>query len=115
MGMELVIYKARNHEVFKHEYWNNPEVEEVFYGCKATHFVNYCNFIPKGYEDGEFFEISVENVENMIEVACEYKNYWGNYNDVPKLCELRDMMYAEINGYEEGGPKPMKYYMEWDY
>lgn len=114
MGMDLRIWRARNSKVFEHEYWNNPDVEEVFYGRKAWHYPHHCNFIPEG-NDGEFIELSIENVENMIEVACQYRNYWDNYDDVPKLCELRDHMIAEANGYEEGGPKPLHYYLEWDY
>ena len=115
MGMDLYIYSARNHEVFKHEYWNNPDVEQVFYARKAWHFPEHCDFIPKDYESGEMFEITPENVENMINVACHYRNYWGEYSDIEKLCLLRDHMEMELNRYEETGQKPMHYYMGWDW
>lgn len=116
MGMDAFIFKARTRKVFSEEdWWNNPEVTEEWYARKPWEILNHCNFIPRDYESGDFIELTVENVENMIEVACQYRNYWGNYDDVPKLCELRDKMIAEINGYEEGGPTPMHYYLEYDW
>ena len=111
MGMDLGIYRARNHEVFKHDgWWDNPNVEQVFYGRKAWHYPNHCDFIPKDYENGDFFEISVENVENMIEVACHYRNYFDTYDDIPQLCELRDRMIEE-----EEEESSYKYFIEWDW
>lgn len=37
----------------------------------------------------------------MIKVACAHRNYFDTYDDVPKLCELRDK-YEEL---EEEGKK----------
>ena len=91
MGMDLTIYSARNHEIFKHDgWWNSPEVEEKYYSCKFFELFNNCSFIPNTYENNEFLEINHENLEEMISIACMYRNYWGTYDDVPKLCELRD-------------------------
>lgn len=91
MGMDLIVWKARNHEVFKHEGWySNGEVEEMYYARKFWDMAYHCNFVPADYENGEFIEIDKDDVEEMIRVACEYRNYWDNYDDVPKLCELRD-------------------------
>ena len=97
MGMDLAIYSARNHEVFKHDkWWDNPDVVEEFYGRKAWHYIDHCSFIPHNYfEEEKFLELSIENVEEMIKVGCEYRNYWNDYKDVPKLCELRDKMNEE--------------------
>ena len=91
MGMDLTVWKARNHEVFKHEGWySSGEVEEMYYARKFWDMAYNCRFVPAHYENGEFIEIDKDDVEEMIRVACEYRNYWGNYDDVPKLCELRD-------------------------
>lgn len=114
MGMDLSIHSARNHEVFKHDWWNNPEVEEEFYGRKAWHYPDYCRFIPKNYESNDLIELTIENVEEMIDVACKYRNYWGTYDDVPKLCELRDKMMTEEE-YDNTDCKPRKYFLHYSY
>jgi hypothetical protein len=91
MGMDFNIYAARNHEVFNHEdWWNSDQVEEKFYSRKAWHFVHNCPFISKDYTESIAIPIDKEQLEEMIKVACENRNYWGDYKDVPKLCELRD-------------------------
>ena len=109
MGMDLTIWKARNHEVFKHDNWyTNGEVEEKYYARKFWDMVYNCRFIPKDYENGEFIEINKDNLEEMIRVACEYRNYWDNYDDIPKLCELRD----EYDMIIESG---YKLYFEYNY
>ena len=41
-------------------------------------------------KDASTNDVTKDDVEEMIRVACEYRNYWGNYDDVPILCELRD-------------------------
>ena len=111
MGMDLNIYSARNREVFKHEgWWNSDQVQEEFYARKFWDLVDNCSFIPKDYESGEFIEITVDNLEEMIKVACNYKDYGGTYNSVPKLCELRDKAIAwEIN------EDPRKLFLEYDW
>lgn len=91
MGMDLNIFAARNHEVFKHEgWWDSEHVEQKYYSRKYWDLVQNLSFIPKNYESGEFIEINRDNLEEMIQVACKYCNYWGKYDDVPVLCELRD-------------------------
>lgn len=90
MGMDFTIYSARNREIFKHDgWWNSDQVQEEFYSRKAWYLVDNCAFIPK-IEDECPIEVTEENLEEMIKVACHNRNYWDNYNDVPKLCELRD-------------------------
>ena len=109
MGMDLSVYRAKNHEVFKHEgWWKSEEVTEEYYARKFWNLVEHCSFIPKDYESGEFIELTEENVEEMIQVACKYKNYFDNYDDIPKLCEMRDRM-EELQ--EEG----YKFYLEYDW
>ena len=95
MGMDFNLYSARNHEVFKHEGWyNSDQITEEFYSRKAYHFVRECPFIPNNEEDCPV-EITLENLEDMIKVACSEPNYWGTYSDVPELCMLRDR-YEQI-------------------
>ena len=100
MGMDLNIYAARNHEIFKHDgWWDNENVIEKYYSRKYWDMVYNCSFIPREY-DGEFILLTKENLEEMISIGCEYRNYWDNYNDVPKLCELRDEFEnLENNGF----------------
>ena len=111
MGMDLNIYSARNREVFKHDNWYDSEqVQEEFYARKAWHFPEHCNFIPYNYENGSFIEVTLENLEEMIKVACEHRNYFDTYDDIPKLCELRDKYKEWI---ENGDPR--KLFLEFDW
>lgn len=111
MGMDLNIYSARNREIFKHEgWWDSEQVQEEFYARKAWHFPEHCSFIPKDYENGSFLEMSLENLEEMIKVACAYRNYFDNYDDVPKLCTLRD----KYNEWIENDEK-RKLFLEYDW
>ena len=109
MGMDFHLWKARNSEVFKHDEWyNSPEIEEVFYGRKAWHYPEYCSFMKIKYESGEFLPMTRKNLEEMIRVACEHRNHWDNYDDVPQLCEIRDQWdELENAGY--------KIFYEYDY
>ena len=117
MGMDANIWSARNSEVFKHDgWWNSEQVVQEWYGRKFWSLVEYCSFIPTGADaNGDFIEITIENVEEMIRVACEHRNYWDNYDDVPKFCMLRDKMRAEQEQCEENGEVPRKYFFEYDY
>ena len=109
MGMDLTVWQARNHEVFKHEdWWDSKQVKEKYYSRKFWDLVHNCRFIPGDYDSGTFLELTKDNIEEMIRVACEYRNYFGNYNDVPKLCELRD----EFDSIIESGEK---LYLEYDW
>lgn len=111
MGMDLNIYSARNREVFKHDgWWNSDQVQEEFYARKFWDLVDNCSFISKDYENGEFIELTLENIEEMIRVACTYRDYFGTYNNVPKLCELRDKYIAW-----ETDEDPRKLFLEYDW
>ena len=111
MGMDLYIYSAPNHETFKHEsWWESEQVQEEFYARKFWDLVENCSFIPDDYENGDFIELSLDNLEEMIRVACVYKDYFGTYNNIPKLCELRDK-YIKWETYEV----PRKLFLEYDW
>lgn len=120
MGMDCYLWSARNHEVFKHDgWWNSGQIKEEWYSRKCWDLVLHCSFIPKDYESGDFLELSRENLEEMIKVACQYKNYWGNYNDVPKLCEIRDKFFGgysdETDEDDEDEAEDRKLYLEYDW
>lgn len=90
MGMDFYIYSGRNHESFKHdEWWNNKDIVERFYTRKPWGWVEECSFFPYDYQ-GEYIQMNKENLEELIGIACKVRNYWDTYDDVPKLCELRD-------------------------
>lgn len=111
MGMDLNIYSARNREVFKHDgWWDSKQVQEEFYARKFWDLIDNCSFIPKDYENGDFIELTLDNLEEMIKVACTYKDYFGTYNSVPKLCELRDKYIGWIED-----EKPRKLFLEYDW
>lgn len=37
-----------------------------------------------------FVITSKQEIEELISIATHYRNYWGTYDDVSKLCEVRD-------------------------
>lgn len=114
MGMDFNIYSARNHEVFKHDnWWESPQAQEEFYARKCWDLVNHCSFIPQDYESGDFIELTLENLEEMIQVACKYRNYFDNYNDIPKLCELRDKLEYWENNPDEADGRKLFYEYDW--
>ena len=111
MGMDLNIYSARNREVFKHDgWWESDQVGDEFYARKFWDLVENCSFIPYDYEPGDFIELSLENLEEMIKVACKYRDYFDTYDNVPLLCELRDK-YREWQENED----PRKLFLEYDW
>ena len=111
MGMDINIYSARNREVFKHKgWWDSEQVQEEFYACKFWDLVDNCSFIPEDYQSGDFIELTEENLEEMIKVACTYKDYFGTYNNVPILCELRDKFIAWKEDED-----PRKLFLEYDW
>ena len=109
MGMDCYIWSSKNHEVFKHgHWWDSEQVTEEWYSRKPWDLVQNCSFIPKNYESGDFIELTKENIEEMISVACHYKSYWGNYDYVAELCELRDK-------FDEGRKNGKIYFLEYDW
>ena len=54
--------------------------------------------------------LTCRNLEEMIKVACVYKDYFGTYNNIPKLCELRDKYIAW-----EADEVPRKLFLEYDW
>ena len=91
MGMDLYIYRARTKKVFDfNEWYNSEEITQIFYARKWWSLVENCSFIPKDYENGDYIELTKEDLEEMIAVACHNRDYFDSYKNVPMLCELRD-------------------------
>lgn len=106
--MDFNIYSAPNHEIFKHDWWNNPLAKQEFYARRFWGLVNNVTFIPSDYKSGDWIELDKDMIEEMITVACHYKDYFDTYNNIPKLCELRDR-FDEL---EENG---RHLYFEYDF
>ena len=109
MGLDVNIYRARNHKVFKDEKWYDSEaVTEVYYARKFWALIENASFLDVKDDCGAFIELSRENVEELITIATHNADYFDGFETVPKLCEiLRNFDENEENGYH--------YYMEFDY
>ena len=109
MGMDLYIFRARTKKAFSEEDWYNSEsVTQLFYARKWWDLVDHCSFIPKDYESGDYIQLTKENFEEMIKIACEYKDYFDSYQNIPRLCELRDT-------FDDDEEKGYHYYLEYDW
>jgi len=109
MGMDLYIFKARTRRAFEAEGWyDSPSVTEELYARKWWSLVENCSFIPHDYESGDYIKLTKENFEEMINVACHHTDYWDSYQNVPKLCELRD-------AFDEATEEGYHYYLEYDW
>lgn len=109
MGLDVNIYKARNHKVFESENWyDNENVTEVYYARKFWSLIQEASFIDVKEDCGEWLELTRENIEELITIATHNKDYFDGFNTVPKLCE---MLYNFDEIEEEG----YHYYMEFDY
>ena len=109
MGLDVNIYRARNHQVFKTEKWyDSKAVTEAYYARKFWALIEQASFLNVKDDCGEFIELSRENVEELINIATHNADYFDGFETVPKLCEiLRHFEEDEENGYH--------YYMEFDY
>ena len=90
MGMEAYIFRARTKKVFDTDDWyNNTEVTEMWYARKFWDLINRLSFLRKeNYAAGQFFQLTKDNLEEMIQIATHYQDYWGSFDSVPKLCEI---------------------------
>lgn len=115
MGMDFHIYSARNREVFKHDrWWDSEQVQEEFYARKPWDWVENCDFIPSDYESGDVIEVTRENIEELINVACHYRDYFDTYSNVPALCEIRDKFFGYCDNDDEA-IKDRKLFLRYDW
>lgn len=100
MGMDLYIRR------YKNKGSANEQVIEEFYSRKFWELLE-ASFIDKDLKEGYVKTpiTSIDQINELISIATEYRNYWGNYEDLPKLCEVRD-------DFEEMSQNGWNYYLE---
>jgi len=109
MGLDINIYRARNHKVFSNEDWYNSDaVTEVYYARKFWTLIEQASFLNVNDDCGEFIELSRENVEELINIATHNADYFDGFTTVPKLCEI-------LRHFDEDEEEGYNYYMEFDY
>lgn len=85
--MDLSIGRQKTHNL-------DEEWEELYYARKfwelldADFIKEYSDTRPDGYVNA-WIE-SEEDWNELIEIACSHRDYWGTYDTVPKLLEARD-------------------------
>lgn len=100
MGMDLRLVTAHSKkELEQDNFWSimaenkiNDKYEkpaEVYYARKFWDLYKNLSF-TNDYECGEYIPLRKEQVEEMLRVACQYRDYWDSFNSVPDLCELLD-------------------------
>lgn len=106
MGMDLYIIRKKNIKT------PNEISEERFYARKFWPLIEEPKFVKEyneGYDSFVKARISsVENMEELIEVATHHRDYWGSYKTVPQLCEIRDEL-------EEAMAEGWTYWLEADW
>ena len=70
------------------EPYHTSHITEVFYARKFwdLHYVAIKN--EDDYQCGDYIRLEREDIERMLEFAVKHHNYWGNFTDVPQLCEI---------------------------
>ena len=94
---------------FKNPHTINEISEELLYARKFWRLLE-AKFV-KGYQDNCFVKAPICNKEDMnelIKLAIEEPDYWGEYTTVPILCQIRDEIEERI---EEG----WRYYLMADW
>ena len=103
MGMDLYIMKYKNRRT------PNEISEEIFYARKFWKLLD-ARFVY-GYQDNCIVNVPIrgrEDMNELIELATQEPDYFGEYKHVPELCEIRDEIDSEI---EDG----WRYYLEADW
>ena len=103
MGMDLYIMKYKNLRTL------NEISEELYYARKFWNLLD-ANFV-RDYRDDCFVHAPIrgrEDMNELIQIAVREPDYFGEYNTVPRLCEIRDEIDSDIeNGWS--------YYLEADW
>ena len=103
MGMDLYISRYKNRRT------PNEISEELYYARKFWNLLD-ASFV-RGYQDDCYVCAPIycrENMDELIQIAIREPDFFGSYQTVPKLCEIRDEIEA---GIEEG----WSYYLEADW
>lgn len=110
MGLDVAIYRARNRAVFKDDNWyNNENVTEVWYARKFWDLIHNMSFIKNVEEDcGDFIQLTMDNVEEILQFAAHNPDYWSGFKTVPALCEI-------IRNFEQDYEDGWHYYFNYSY
>lgn len=68
-----------------YEFYAQPN--EVYYARKFWDLFRNLSF-TKDYECGDYIPLERQHVQEMLKVACEHEDYFGDFNTVPSLCRL---------------------------
>lgn len=70
---------------------NNGQVIEEFHTRKFWELLD-ASFVNKDLKKNSVKVpiTSINQINELITIATNNRNYWGTYEDLPKLCEVRD-------------------------
>lgn len=101
MGLDMQLVQARNRKILEGDnFWrvciDATNIEDFEYNktavvCYWRKFWDLHTFISnkKGrLDNGEWCEITREDLEDMIEFTTHNKDYWDSFKSVPQLCEI---------------------------
>ena len=110
MGLDIGIYRAKNHAVFEDGQWyNNDNITEVWYARKFWDMIHNMSFVKDVEGDcGEFIPLTMDNVEEMLQFAAHNRDYFDGFSTVPQLCEI-------IANFEQDYEDGWHYYFHYSY
>ena len=96
MGMDLFIERRKKNDP-------NASWEELFYARKFWELLD-ASFVRE-YNDSKnscYVEARInseEDFDELIDIATHNRNYFGNYESVARICEVRDDFLENKNKY----------------
>ena len=77
---------------------NNGQVIEEFHTRKFWELLD-ASFVNKDLKKNSIKVpiTSINQINELITIATNNRNYWGTYEDLPKLCEVRDDFEEQSN------------------
>lgn len=109
MGLDIAIYRARNHKIFESEDWyKSPEVEEVYYARNFWALLEQASFINMNDDNSDYIKLSRKNIEELLQIAIHNEDNSGTFYTVPELCRI---LYDFETNKEEG----YHYYLGFSY
>ena len=110
MGLDCYIFRTKTKKVFDDEHWYESEtVKEVWYARKFWDLIHNMSFIKNVEEDcGEFIQLTMDNIEEMLQFAAHNRDYFDGFETVPSLCEI-------IANFEQDYEDGWHYYFYYSY
>lgn len=96
MGLDIFIERRKKNDP-------NAPWEELFYARKFWELL-HASFVRE-YNDSKnscYVEARInseEDFEELIDIATHNRNYFGNYESVTRICEVRDDFLENKNNY----------------